>query len=86
MEFKTYDDRICYENTEGEMLAEIDFAEREAGIFEIYHTFVDEKLRGQHIASELVKCAIDEIHHRGGKVTASCSYAQAWMKKHQIAD
>lgn len=84
MKFETYNDRIRYENAEGEPVAEIDFMEQEPGNFEIYHTYVDEKLRGQHIASELVSRAIDEIHHRGGKASASCSYAQAWMQKHHI--
>lgn len=86
MDFIICNNCIRYENANGKLLAEIDFMEKESGIFEIYHTFVDEKLRGQHIASELVTRAIDEIHRRGGKVTATCSYAQAWMKKHQIVD
>lgn len=84
MKFEVYNDRIQYNDADGKTLAEIDFMEQEPGTFEIYHTYVAEELRGQHIASQLVTRAIDEIHRRGGKVTATCSYAQAWMQKHQV--
>lgn len=82
MNFVTYNDRIRYENANGEPLAEVDFMEQEPGVFEIYHTYVDESLRGKHIASQLMEKAVAEIQRRQGKVTASCSYAQAWLQRH----
>jgi predicted GNAT family acetyltransferase len=48
----------------------------------IDHTFVDESLRGQGIASKLVQAAVDEIESKGGVVKATCSYAVNWLDKH----
>ena len=60
-------------------IAEIEFEELEENVFNIYHTFVDESLRGQGIASKLVDMAVEEIKSRGGKVQATCSYAKRWL-------
>ena len=81
--FKTENNRIYMENDAGEMVAEITFPETEPGIFTINHTFVDDSLRGQGIASKLVQAATDEIKAKGGTVKATCSYAKAWLEKRQ---
>ena len=52
-------------------------------MYNIYHTFVDESLRGQGIASKLMEAAINEIKARGGEAQATCSYATAWIEKHK---
>ncbi len=81
MEFKVFDNKISYVDEQGNELAKITFPEVSEGVFEIDHTIVDESLRGQGIAGKLVKQAVDEITKRGGKVTASCSYAKKWLEK-----
>ena len=85
MKFQKETNRIYCENEAGKVIAEITFPETESGIFCIDHTFVDDSLRGQGVAGKLVKMAVEEIQSRNGKVTATCSYAQHWLEKHQVS-
>ena len=81
MEFEA--NRILQKDENGRVVAEITFPETSPGIFVINHTFVDESLRGQGMASKLVQAAVDEIKRRGGKVEATCSYAKKWLSEHE---
>lgn len=81
MEFKKAENKIYLEDTKNNIIAEIEFEEIEKGTFNIYHTFVDESLRGQGIASKLVEGAVKEIKARNGKIQATCSYAKKWLEK-----
>ncbi len=84
MKYNIFENKISYTDENGNELAKITFPEVSEGVFEIDHTIVDESLRGQGIAGKLVKMAVDEIGSRGGKVTASCSYAKKWLEKNGI--
>ena len=81
MMFQTEKNRIYLEDGEGRTVAEITFPETAPGVFTIDHTFVDDSLRGQGIASQLVQVAVDEIGRRGGEVQATCSYAVKWLEE-----
>ena len=81
MDFKYENGRIYLENDNGDVVAEIEYEEIESGVYNIYHTFVDDSLRGQGIASQLVKEAVKTIESIGGKVEATCSYAKHWLEK-----
>ena len=54
MQFQIQSDRIFAKDKSGKLLAEITFPETESGVCTINHTFVDESLRGQGIAGQLV--------------------------------
>ena len=82
MDFET--NRILQKDETGRIIAEITFPETSPGVFVIDHTFVDESLRGQGVASKLVQAAVEEIKKRGGRVEATCSYAAKWLKEHGI--
>ncbi len=82
MEFHVSDEHVYLANERGELLANADFREIAPGVFNIYHTVVLSELRGQGIASKLVAKTVEEIHRRGGKVTATCTYAKAWLERH----
>lgn len=84
MEYITEKNRI-YAIEGGEEVAEVTFPERN-GIYVINHTYVDDRLRGQGIASELVRRAVEEIEQRGGRVEATCSYAQLWLARNRGCD
>lgn len=84
MEFKIESNRIFKEDESGKAIAEITFPETETGVFCIDHTFVDDSLRGQGIAGKLVQAAVREIQNKGGKITATCSYAAHWLEKNNI--
>lgn len=81
MEYITEKYRI-YLIDNGEEVAEVTFPERD-GTYVINHTYVDESLRGQGIASELVRRAVEEIERRGGRLKATCSYAQLWLARNR---
>ena len=81
MEYITYKDRIAAV-MDGEEVGEVTFTERD-GVFVINHTYVDDRFRGQGIASELVRRAVEEIEQRGGSVKATCSYAQLWLARNR---
>ncbi len=63
-------------------LAFVSFPERD-GVYVINHTYVDDNYRGQGIASELVRRAVEEIERRGGRVEATCSYAMLWLARNR---
>ena len=83
MNFIKEKSRIYYKNEEGKIVAEITYKEVEKGLFNIEHTFVDESLRGQGIASKLVDEAIKKIKNKDGKIMATCSYAKKWLEKNK---
>lgn len=66
----------------GEEVGEVTFPERD-GVYVINHTYVDDRLRGQGIAAELVRRAVEEIERRGGRVEATCSYALLWLARNR---
>ncbi len=80
MEYITEGNRI-YVIANGEEVGEVTFPESEKGVYVINHTYVDDRLRGQGIASELVR-----IERRGGRVEATCSYALLWLARHRGYD
>ena len=82
MEYITEGNRI-YVIGNGEEVGEVTFPEREKGVCVINHTYVDDRLRGQGIASELVRRAVEEIERRGCRVEATCSYALLWLARNR---
>lgn len=63
MEFQREPGRI-YAEEEGRVIAEVTFPDRD-GAADIDHTFVDDTLRGQGVAGQLLQAAAD--NPRGGK-------------------
>lgn len=81
MEYIVEKHRI-YVVDDGEEVGEVTFPERD-GVYVINHTYVDNRYRGQGVASELVRRAVEEIEHRGGRVEATCSYALLWLARNR---
>jgi uncharacterized protein len=47
------------------------------------HTEVDDAYEGRGVGSSLVRQALDQLRERQGlRVTASCPFVRAWMRKH----
>ena len=86
MEYTTQREEIFAADESGRRLAEITFPETAPGVFTINHTFVDDSLRGQGIAGELVRRAVAQIRANGGQVQATCSYAVGWLARHPQED
>lgn len=84
MEDFIIEDNRIYLEKEGKLLAEITYNKKDENTYVIDHTFVDESLRGQGIASKLVEKAVEEIKKKNGTIKATCSYAKSWLEKHEI--
>lgn len=82
MEFQREQGRVFAQDPQGKLLAEVTFPTGTDGVAEIDHTFVDESLRGQGIASQLLEAAMEEISKRGQHVRPACSYAVKWLEQH----
>ena len=82
MEFSITQNRIYHQDKEGVVLAEILFPDIDARTVGITRTFVDESLRGQGIADQLMSQAVLQIRSDGKKAQPVCSYAVKWFEKH----
>lgn len=82
MGYEAERDAVRLVSDEGQVLAEVTFPQVEPGIVEIDHTFVDESLRSQGIAGELLARAASAIAASGFRARPTCSYAVGWFEKH----
>jgi uncharacterized protein len=81
MNFQYESNRIYAVNEAGVLLAEVTFPNRDEKRVNVDHVFVDESLRGQGIAGELMMLAYDYLKGRNLLIVAKCPYAIAWFKK-----
>ncbi len=81
MEYIVESERIYVNDSSGNLVAEVTFPTKN-GVSKINHTFVDNSLRGQGIAGELVRRAADKILADGNKIVPTCAYAVAWFQRH----
>lgn len=82
MEFTIEENRVSFESPEGKLLAEVLFPDLDEQTVEITHTFVDESLRGQGVASQLLFAAANQLRAQGKMAVPKCSYAVRWFQKH----
>ena len=80
MKFQREDGRIFAMDGD-RLVAEITFPARD-GVADIDHTFVDDSLRGQGVAGQLVRAAADQIRADGSRARVTCSYARTWFARH----
>ncbi|WP_235822089.1 GNAT family N-acetyltransferase [Gottfriedia luciferensis] len=69
------------ENDEGKIIAEITFVQAGTSKVIIDHTFVDESLRGQKIASKLVASVVEEMREQDKKIIPLCPFAKAEFER-----
>ena len=81
MKFTTESNRIFLKGESGKILAEVTFPDIGEHTVEINHTFVDDSLRGQGIAGQLMEEAAKKIEADGKKARLTCSYAIKWFQK-----
>ena len=82
MDFKK-ETRIYLENENGRY-AEVVIEYEGNNVYNITHTVVAEAHRGEGLAGKLVDEAVNFINLQNGKIKASCSYANARLKKQGI--
>lgn len=69
----------------GNPLGEVVIVECGGGLYNIAHTYVEDAARGMGLASRLVEEAVRVIGEKGGSVTATCSYADHWLRENGTA-
>ena len=82
MDFQSETGRIFLEDEYGRLLAEVTFPSVSARVADIRHTLVDDSLRGQGVAGQLMEAAARQIRAEGTKARLTCSYAAAWFPTH----
>ena len=76
-------ERHRYELEEGgKLAAQIQYRPHGAGTIELIHTEVPPEFEGQGFASKIAKFAFDDARRRGLKVIPTCTYLQAFLRKH----
>ena len=64
-------------------LAVLEYEEKGKDVLVFTHTFVPPELRGQNIAAELTRFALDDARSKGKKVQPQCSYVDSFMRRNQ---
>ena len=82
MNFTYTPNQIALYHSDSSLLAEVTFPDVDSNTVNINHTFVDDSLRGQGIAGQLMKAAADQLRSEGKKAVLTCSYAINWFEKH----
>ncbi len=82
MDFHITENRIFANDEDGKLIAELLFPSQGPDTVCFTRTFVDDSLRGQGVAGQLMEAAAKELAAQGKKATATCSYAAKWLEKH----
>ncbi|MDR3364132.1 MAG: N-acetyltransferase [Clostridiales Family XIII bacterium] len=82
MQFKKEPNWIYAEGKDGEIIAEVTFPLCQTGIVAINHTYVNDSLRGQGIAAELMENCYKMLKEDGRKAVLICPYAVKWYREH----
>lgn len=83
MNWKYENGRIYSLNENNELMAETTFVFKANGEVDIDHTYVNPLLRGKGIAGKMMAVVAEYLRKESLKATATCSYANAWLKKHR---
>lgn len=82
MEFVHNKNQIALYDETDRLIAEVTFPNVDADTVNIDHTFVDDCLRGQGMAGQLMKAAAEQLRSQNRKAVLTCSYAVNWFGKH----
>jgi uncharacterized protein len=82
MEIFYEQNRIGFTDETETVIAEVTFPPVDDETVNINHTFVDDSLRGQGVASKLLSAAADKLREEHKKVVPTCSYAVQWFDRH----
>ncbi len=83
MDWKFGNGRIYCIDEKGGLMAETTFVFKKNGEVNVDYTYVNPVLRGQGTAGEMMKVVAEYLREKGLKATATCSYANIWLKRHE---
>ena len=69
-----------YADVDGEE-AVIEYEKRGDGVYDLLHTFVPPHLRGQGVAEDLVRQALDRIRGEGAHIIPSCPFVHLFVER-----
>lgn len=81
MDWNYEEGRIYSVNENKELMAEATFVTMEDGTINIDHTYVNPALRGQRVAGKMMEVVATYLRKNHLKASATCPYANAWLKK-----
>lgn len=82
MDFIHDENKIYLNDSNDHMVAVVTFPKVKDNLVTIDHTFVDNSLRGQGIAGQLMEEAVKHFREHGLTAKLSCSYAVKWFGEH----
>ncbi len=82
MVIQAADARFYITDENNSTLAEINFPTTAPGLITIERTFVDESLRGQGIALQLLTKVVELARREHKKIIPRCPYAEKMLKEH----
>jgi len=75
--------RIYSTDEKGELMCETTFIRKENREVNIDFTYVNPILRGKGVAAKMMEVVAEYFRKEGIKATATCSYANIWLKRHR---
>ena len=63
-------------DVDGEQMGELEYFVSAPGVITIYHTGVNDKLRGRHAGEKLVAAAVEYARANALKVVSTCPFAK----------
>lgn len=86
MAFVVYENTIVYKE-DGKVLAEVAYPPIGIGVVDICRTHVDDVLRGQGMAGQLLERTAIQLRKTCRKAVLTCDYAAKWFEQHpEFAD
>jgi len=82
MDFQKEPNWIFAKNEKGEIIAEVTFPKYKENLVVINHTYVNDSLRGQGVAGQLMEECHAMLVKDGRKAKATCPYAVKWFENH----
>lgn len=82
MQFKIGNNEIYLNNDKNKKIACVSFEKKDNGVYNIYHTYVDESMRGKKIASSMLEFTVKHLKSIGAsRIEATCGFASHWLEK-----
>ena len=82
MEFIHNNNQIAVYTPDYLVVAEVTFPDLDENTVNVNHTFVDDVLRGQGIAGNLMEELVHELRQSGKTAVLTCTYAIKWFESH----
>lgn len=82
MQFEIGKNEIYLKAEDGKRVAYVCFEKIDDGVYNIYHTYVDESMRGKGVAGDMLSFTVKHLKSIGvKKIEATCTYAFNWLEK-----